>query len=470
MSLSVLGAPRNDRGVAAMTIGILQSALFGDLLGTAAMREVFGEPALIRNCVAVEAALARAQARLGIVPEDAAADISRAAEAIVSGAAPLDLERLRRETATVGFPILPLVRQLAERAGDAGRYLHWGATTQDIMDSAAVLQIRDGLGLVEADLTTLRGHLAALARKHRDTPMPGRTFFQQALPVTFGYKAAVWLSSFDRHASRLDEIKKRVLMVQFGGAVGTLASLGSGDQALRTTAELARELGLAEPAITWHVARDTIAETVQFLALLGGSMAKIADEVMLMSSTEFGEASEPFETGRGASSTMPQKRNPISCGVVVAAARALRQQAGLALDAMVNTFERNAAAWHLEWIAVPEAFGYAAGALCQSVFLAGGLVVDSGGMAKNLGLTHGLIVAEAVMMGLAPRIGRNEAHHLVTAACHTAIASGRPLYDVLIENKEVAGPLGAEKLKALTDPANYLGAAQAMVDRVLNGR
>jgi 3-carboxy-cis,cis-muconate cycloisomerase len=239
---------------------------------------------------------------------------------------------------------------------------------------------------------------------------------------------------------------------------------------LATVDELARELGLAEPAITWHVARDTIAETVQFLALLGGSMAKIADDVMLMSATEFGEAGEPFATGRGASSTMPQKRNPISCGFIIAAARALRQAAGLALDAMLSSFERTASAWHLEWIAVPEAFGYAAGALHQSVFLAGGLIVEAGGMARNLDLTHGLIVAEAVMMGLAPHIGRNQAHDYVYDACRAAIEAGRPLYDVLLETKEIAGPLGADKLRALTDPANYLGAAQAMVDRVLNGR
>jgi len=453
-----------------VTIGLLQSALFADMFGTEKMRDAFGDLAFINNCVVVEAALARAQARLGIVPQEAADAITKAVEAILAGHAPLDLARLKRETENVGFPILPLVRQLAEHTGAAGRYLHWGATTQDIVDSAVVLQIRDGLKLIEDDLTTLRGNLAALAKKHRDTPMPGRTFFQQALPITFGYKAAVWLSSFDRHAERLEELKKRVLVAEFGGAVGTLASLGSGKEALATVRELARELGLGEPAITWHVARDTVAETVQFLALLGGSLAKIADDVMLMSATEFGEASEPFAEGRGSSSTMPQKRNPISCGIIIAAARALRQQAGLALDAMVNSLERNAAAWHLEWIAVPEAFGYAAGALNQTNFLAGGLIVDRGGMEKNLGLTHGLIVAEAVMMGLAPVIGRNEAHHLVTDACSKAIERNRPLYDVLLETKEVAGPLGAEKLKALTDPANYLGAAQAMVDHVLGGR
>ena len=329
-----------------MTIGMLQSTVFGDLFGTAAMRDVFGEEALFRNCAIVEAALARAQGRLGIIPAAAAEAISKAIAPIAERRESLDLERLKRETATVGFPILPLVRQLADRVGEAGRYLHWGATTQDIMDSAAVLQIRDGLALIESDLTALRGHLAALAKQHRDTPMYGRTFLQQALPITFGYKVAVWLSAFDRHAERLGQLKQRVLIAEFGGAVGTLASLGSGDEALRTVGELARELGLAEPAITWHVARDTIAETVQFLALLGGSLAKIADDVMLMSATEFGEAGEPFEVGRGASSTMPQKRNPISCGLIAAAARALRQHAGLALpDAMLSSFERTASAW-----------------------------------------------------------------------------------------------------------------------------
>ena len=453
-----------------MTIGVLQSTLFADMFGTQAMRDAFGDIAFLQNCVAVEAALARAQARLGIVPEAAAAAISKAAEAIVSGREALDLARLKHETETVGYPILPLVRQLAALSGEAGRYLHWGATTQDIMDSAVVLQIRDGLALIEADLTKLRGHLATLARKYRDTPMAGRTHLQHALPVTFGYKAAIWLTSFDRHAERLAELKKRVLLAQFGGAAGTLASLGNGEEALRTVAELARELGLGEPPITWHVARDGIAETVQFLALLGGSLGKIAYDVMLMSATEFAEAAEPFIAGRGSSSTMPQKRNPISCELILAASKALRQHAGLILDAMVSDFERATGPWHVEWIAVPESFGYAAGALHQAEFMMGGLIVDAGRMAKNLGMTHGLIVAEAVMMGLAPHTGRNEAHDFVYDACRAAIESDRPLYDVLLETPQVAGPLGADKLKALTDPANYLGAAQAMVDRVLKGR
>ncbi|MBV9587595.1 MAG: adenylosuccinate lyase family protein, partial [Alphaproteobacteria bacterium] len=382
----------------------------------------------------------------------------------------LDLARLKRETETVGYPILPLVRQLADKAGDPGRWVHWGATTQDIMDTAAVLQIRAGLELIEADLTALRGHLAALARRWRDAPMAGRTHLQHALPITFGYKAAVWLAAFDRHAMRLAELRPRVLQVQLGGAAGTLASLGPDEESLRSRAELARELGLGEPAITWHAARDGIAETVQFLALLGGSLGKIAYDVMLMASTEFAEAAEPFTAGRGSSSTMPQKRNPISCELILAAAKALRQHAGLILDALVSDFERATGPWHAEWIALPESFGYAAGALHQAEFMMGGLIVDPQRMAKNLGMTHGLIVAEAVMMGLAPHIGRNEAHDLVYDACRKAIESNRPLYDVLLDVPEVAGPLGPEKLKALTDPANYLGAAQAMIDRVLAGR
>src|SRR6266699_2722323 len=453
-----------------MTIGVLQSTLFGDMFGTAAMRAAFGELAFIARCAEVEAALARAQARLGIVPADAAAAISKAAEQVIADPATLDLARLKRETETVGYPILPLVRQLGERAGAAGRWLHWGATTQDIMDTAAVLQIREGIRLIETDLAALRFHLVGLARKYRDTPMAGRTHLQHALPITFGYKAAVWLSSFDRHAARLAELKPRVLQVQFGGAAGTLASLGPGEESLRSRTELARELGLGEPAITWHVARDGIAETVQFLALLGASLGKIAFDVMLMAATEFAEAAEPFVAGRGSSSTMPQKRNPISCELILAAAKALRQHAGLILDALVSDFERATGPWHAEWIALPESFGYAAGALHQAEFMMGGLIVDPQRMAKNLGMTHGLIVAEAVMMGLAPHTGRNEAHDLVYDACRKAIESDRPLYDVLLEVSEVAGPLGPEALKALTDPANYLGAAQAMIDRVLEGR
>jgi 3-carboxy-cis,cis-muconate cycloisomerase len=453
-----------------MAIGALDSAIFRDMFGTTPMREAFGDAAFLARCTEVEAALARAQAKCGIIPAEAAEAITHAANSLATGREALDLARLKKETETVGYPILPLVRQLAELAGPAGRYLHWGATTQDIMDTAAVLQICAGLALIEEDLTAIRGHLAELAHKYRDTPMAGRTHLQHALPVTFGYKAAVWLYALDRHADRLRELRPRVLLVQFGGAAGTLASLGNGDASLKTRAELARELQLGDPPITWHVVRDGIAETVQVLALLAGSLGKIAYDVMLMSATEFAEAAEPFVQGRGSSSTMPQKRNPISCELILAAAKVLRQQAGLVLDAVVTDFERATGPWHVEWVALPEAFGHAAGALHQARFMLGGLIVDAARMAKNLAMTHGLIVAEAVMMGLAPHTGRNEAHDLVYDACRTAIETNRPLLDVLLETPAVAGPLSADELRALTDPANYLGAAPAMVDRLLARR
>jgi 3-carboxy-cis,cis-muconate cycloisomerase len=453
-----------------MAIGVLDSTIFADMFGTPAIRGIFGDEAFLDRCVEIEAALARAQGRLGIIPAEAGEAITRAVSALANGRRALDLVRLKKETETVGYPILPLVRQLAEWAGDYGRYVHWGATTQDIMDTAVVLQIRAGLDLLDEDLTAIRGHLVELSRRYRDTPMAGRTHLQHALPVTFGYKAAVWLSALDRHADRLRELRPRVLLAQFGGAAGTLASLGAGRAGIETRVELARELALGDPPITWHVTRDGIAETLQVLALLLGSLGKIAFDVMLMSATEFGEAAEPFVAGRGSSSTMPQKRNPISCELILAAAKVLRQHAGLVLDALVTDFERATGPWHVEWVAVPEAFGYAAGALRQARFVLGGLIVDSGRMAQNLGMTHGLIVAEAVMMGLAPHTGRNEAHDLVYDACRRAIETDRPLLEVLRETPAVAGPLGAEKLKALTDPANYLGAAPAMVDRVLAGR
>src|SRR5271169_3015806 len=222
-----------------MAIGVLDSAIFADMFGTPAMRGIFGDDPFLARCVDVEAALARAQGRLGIIPVEAGEAITRAASALANGRRTLDLARLKKETETVGYPILPLVRQLAEWAGDWGRYIHWGATTQDIMDTAVVLQIRAGLELIEEDLTAVRGHLAELAKRYRDTPMAGRTHLQHALPVTFGYKAAVWLYALDRHADRLRELRPRVLLVQFGGAAGTLASLGNGERSLETRAELA---------------------------------------------------------------------------------------------------------------------------------------------------------------------------------------------------------------------------------------
>jgi len=439
---------------------VLDSILFRDAFGTAAMREVFSDHALLSRYIEVEIALAKAEARCGVIPQ-AAAD----AIAARTDVAALDFDALRQETDIVGYPILPLVHQIAQQCGEAGRYVHWGATTQDIMDSALVLQLRAGLAIIDRDIAALRDILAGLSRRHRDTPMAGRTHLQQALPVTFGYKTAIWLSMFDRHAERLAQLKPRVLVGQFAGAAGTLASLG--DKGFAVQQALCEELGLGVPVATWHVARDALAETVNFLALVTGSLGKIALDIMIMASTEFGELYEPFVKGRGASSTMPQKRNPISSELMLAASKAVRQHAGLMLDAMVQDFERATGPWHAEWIAIPESFVLTAGALHQAKFALAGLVVDEQKMAANLGISRGLIVAEAVMMGLAPMIGRQDAHDVVYDACRLANENGLTLADALSADPRVSARIDRATIDRLTSPGNYLGLAPAMVDRVL---
>ncbi|WP_458095280.1 3-carboxy-cis,cis-muconate cycloisomerase [Roseomonas sp. WA12] len=443
----------------------LDSILFRDMFGTPEMRAVFSDEALIARYVEVEVALARAEARCGVIPAEAAEHIAAA------GNDPsFDWDRLKRETENVGYPILPLVHQFAEMAGEAGRYLHWGATTQDIMDTASVLQVRAALDLVAADIDALRGILADLAARHRDTPMAGRTHLQQALPVTFGYKVAIWLAAMDRHAERLEQLRPRVLVGQFAGAAGTLASLG--EDGFRVQEEFCRELGLGQPVITWHVARDGLAEAVAFLGLVTGTLAKVATDIMLMMSTEFGgEVMEPFVKGRGASSTMPQKRNPISSEIMLATAKAVRQQVALILDAMVQDFERATGPWHLEWMALPESFLLTASCLTQARFALSGLTVNTDRMRVNLDMSGGLIVAEAVMMAAAPALGRQHAHDVVYDACRAALTSGRGLAEALMEVPEVVEALGgAEGVQRRCDPANYLGLAPAMVDRVLERR
>jgi 3-carboxy-cis,cis-muconate cycloisomerase len=444
-----------------MATTVFDSALFRDMFGTPAMRDVFSDEAYLRRCIDAETALARAQAKTGLIPEAAARDISAHADF-----GKLDLEQLRRETENVGYPILPLVKQVSEMCGDAGRYLHWGATTQDIMDTATMLQCAQGIAVIEKQLDDVRDALRELAVRHADTVTAGRTHLQHALPVTFGFRAAVWLSALDRHAERIGQAKARALMVEFGGAAGTLASLGDPDRALETRRLFAQELGLRDPDITWHVARDGLCELVSLLANIGGSLGKIALDVMMMAASEFGEVAEPFVPGRGASSTMPQKRNPISSELMFAAAKMLRERAALMFDAMMHDFERATGPWHLEWSAVPESFLLAASALHQANFMLRGLHVDADKMRRNLDLSGGLIVAEAVMMGLAPAIGRQHAHDVVYDACRVAIENGRTLYDVLRENAQIRDRLDDAMLRSLTDPANYLGAAAHMARKV----
>ncbi|MGC1234285.1 MAG: 3-carboxy-cis,cis-muconate cycloisomerase [Xanthobacteraceae bacterium] len=444
-----------------MPASLIDSAVFRDIFSTEAMRTVFSDENRVQKYLDFEAALARAQARLGIIPTEAAEEICRHCHA-----AEMDFAKLKIQTERIGYPVLPVVQQLVGLCRDGlGEWCHWGATTQDITDTATVMQMREALVLIERHIDDIAGALAALARKYRDTPMAGRSNLQQAVPITFGYKMATLLAAFARHRERLSELRSRVLVGEFGGAAGTLSSLGG--RGLATQAELMKELKLGVPAIAWHTVRDCIAEVGCFLGLVTGTCGKIALDVKLLMQTEVEEVYEPFHEGRGSSSTMPQKRNPISSVYITALVSVVRQQVAALLDAMVEDHERATGPWEIEWIVVPEIFCLTAGALAQTEFVLKGLQVDAKKMRANLDLTKGLIVSEAVMMGLGPYLGRQYAHDLVYDICRKVVATGRPLIDLLAENTEIAKHLDRPALEKLCDPANYLGEAGAMVDRVL---
>ncbi|OIN09139.1 class-II fumarase/aspartase family protein [Oceanisphaera psychrotolerans] len=446
-----------------MTSSILDSKIFAPLFHSQEMQAVFNDDARVKAFLDTEAALARAQAKLEMIPTEAARQIDQAA-----GSVQIDMDRLAHDTGTVGYPILGLVRQLAAAAGkEAGGFVHWGATTQDIMDTASVLQIRDGLALIDKDLKRVEKALMVLAREHRDTVMAGRTHLQHALPVTFGYKAAIWLDSVRRAQQRLEQMRPRVLNAQLWGAAGTLASIGERAELLTDT--LAKELDLFTPIAPWHATRDGFAEAGCNLALMTGSLSKIAFDIMIMCMDEISETAEPFVKDRGASSTMPQKRNPISCEVIRGCNLGVAKAAALLMDAQEADFERATGPWHAEWIALPQVFVLAHCALSQAVFLLEGLEVFPDKMARNLDISKGLIVAESAMMALAPHVGRQTAHDIVYDACREAQASGSSLYEALLEQSEVTRYIDAEALKKIVSPSSYLGLSQHIVDRVLAG-
>jgi 3-carboxy-cis,cis-muconate cycloisomerase len=439
----------------------LDSLIFRDIFCTEAMRRVFSDENRVQRYLDIEAALARVQARLGIIPSEAAEEICRHCRVDA-----YDMAKLKSQTERIGYPVLPVVQQLVARCrGDLGEWCHWGATTQDITDTATILQMREALALVEADIDAIADALAELARRYRDTVMAGRSNLQQAVPITFGYKMATVLAAFERHKQRLREIKPRVLVGEFGGAAGTLSSLGR--DGLRVQKALMEELGLGQPEIAWHTVRDRIAEVGCFLGLVTGVCGKLAMDIKLMMQTEVEEVFEPFYEGRGSSSTMPQKRNPISSVYITALTSLVRQQVAALLDAMVEDHERATGPWEIEWIAVPEIFLLSAGALAHTRLVVSGLQVDANKMRANLDITRGLIVSEAVMMGVAPFLGRQRAHDLIYDICREVIASGRTLLDLLIENEEISAHLDRVALTKLCDPANYVGQAGEMVDRVL---
>jgi 3-carboxy-cis,cis-muconate cycloisomerase len=444
-----------------MTATALDSAIFRDIFSTADMRRVFSDEARTGCYLEIEAALARAQARLGVIPERGAREIER--QCRIEN---IDLDRLKKQTERIGYPILGVVQQIVDLCADGlGEWCHWGATTQDITDTAAILQIRAALDLVEKDMEAIAAALADLSRRYRDTPMAGRSNLQQAVPLTFGFKTAALLAAMQRHRERLAQLRPRVLVGEFGGAVGTLASLGA--DGLKVQAELMKELGLGQPEIAWHTVRDRIGEVGCFLGLVTGTLGKISMDVKLLMQTEVAEVYEPFHEARGSSSTMPQKRNPISCLYIHSTVALVRQHVAALLEAAVADHERSTGPWEIEWISLPEIFLLASGALAQTRLLVAGLEVDAERMRLNLDLTRGMIVSEAVMMGLAPHLGRQRAHDLVYDICRKVAATGEPLVDLLAQDADIARHLTRKELEAMCDPGRYLGLAGEMVDKVL---
>ncbi|WP_419805954.1 class-II fumarase/aspartase family protein [Terriglobus sp.] len=441
----------------------IDSTIYRDIFSTDAMRRVWSDQTRIQRYLDVEKALSVTQGRLGVIPQEAAAEI-----ALRCDVAQMDFGKLKSVTEHVGYPVLPVVEQLTALCKNGlGQWCHWGATTQDITDTATVLQIRDGLELVESDLREILEALAGLAKKHRDTPMVGRSNIQQAIPMTFGYKIAVWLAGLQRQAERLQQMKSRVLMGEFGGAVGTLASLG--EKGLPVQKGMMEELGLAQPPIAWHTVRDTMAEVGCFLGLLCGLLDKIATDVKIMMMTELNEVQEPDGGGgRGASSTMPQKRNPISCAYITACSSVVRQHAAALLNAMNADFERATGTWEIEWLVFPEIFCFAAGALAQAKYMLSGLIVHPENMMKDLRLTDGLVNTEAVMMALGPKMGRGKAHDKLSTIC-IAVSQGKgKLIDLLSADTDISKIFDRKALEDLLDPTKYLGSSGTMVDHVLS--
>jgi 3-carboxy-cis,cis-muconate cycloisomerase len=443
-----------------MPINPADGPILGTLYGSDAMRAVFDERRYFQRMLDVEAALARVQGRLGLIPQDAA-------DAIVAAAKVenLQTEALAASARNVGYPVIGLVTELSRAAGFAGGWTHWGATTQDIMDTATVLQVREGLALIDTELRAMLAALAEQAATHRDTVMAGRTHLQQALPITFGLKCAIWAQPFLHHIERLAQLRPRVEQVEFSGAAGTLASLG--DDGVPVMEALAKELGLNAPAAPWHVCRDALAEAVSFLGLICGSLAKIATDVILMAQTEVAELAEPYVAGRGASSTMPQKRNPIASEYILAASRMVQGLVPVMQGAMAQDHERATGPWQAEALALPQAFVLTHGALLHARTIAEGMVIDAERMRGNLDISRGLIVAEAVMMGLAPHLGRLEAHHVVKHACDVALTERISLVDALARDAAVSSRLDRPAIEQLIEPSGYLGSSQAFIDRVI---
>jgi 3-carboxy-cis,cis-muconate cycloisomerase len=443
---------------------VIDSALFRDQFGTEAMRRIFSDESTVQRWLDVEAALAKVQGEMGIIPQSAADEIRLKARVEL-----IDLAELKAEMDRTAHPIVPLLRAIKRVCeGNAGEFVHWGATTQDIVDTGTILQVRDGLDEVHRNLTKLYENVCALAERYRDQTMVARSHGQHALPITFGFKAAVWAEELRRNLTRFGQMRERVLVGQFSGAVGTLAALDG--RGIEVQQRLFESLGLGCPVITWHVSRDSIAEMACVMAIVAGTVGKIAHEVYSLQKTETAELEEPFNEGKVGSSTMPHKRNPPACETVVALARAVRALAPSALEGVMAEHERDKVVLQSEREFIPRLFSMTDAALTKMVAVTAKLNVRTENMEQNLFVQNGLLMSEPVMMKLGATLGRQEAHEIVYAICMEVFARGGSLKEALMQAPQIQGRLSEAQIDAMLDPHAYTGQAGEFVDRVLTMR
>jgi len=440
---------------------VIDSELFRDQFSTEVGRRIFSDANTVQKWMDVEAALARVQARLGIIPAEAATEIQRVARVEL-----LDLAAMKREMDRTSHPIVPLLRAIQDLCkADAGEYVHWGATTQDIMDTGTVMQVREILDEIEVGMKLVLAHVCTLAKRHRSTVMAGRSHGQQALPITFGFKAAGWAAEIERNLDRLRDMRPRVLIGQFSGAVGTLAALG--DQGDAVQRGLMEELGLGLPSITWHTSRDSVAELTCTLAICVSTLGKIAHEVYSLQKTELAELEEPFSPGKVGSSTMPHKRNPPACEGIVALARLVRASAGLGIETMLADHERDKIVLQMEREFLGRTCCMVEAAVRKTAAVMRDLTVRPDNMMRNLGIQKGLLMSEPVMFALSDRFGKQAAHEMVYELCMTAFEEGTPLKDALLAHPTIGQQLEIGEIDRMLDPRGYTGMAEIFVDRVL---
>ncbi len=444
-----------------MASGVFDSILLRDSWSTEELRRVFSDENRVQKWYDVEAVLASEQAALGIVPREAAGEIMRHAKV-----ERVDLAAIARAMSEAKHPLVPALRALQKLCKpDLGEWLHYGPTTQDILDTGMALQLKEAHGIILRDLRAVGRALYGLAERHRATPMPGRTHGVQALPITFGHKCAIWLREVSRHRERLGEAEKRVFVGSLVGAVGTMASFGP--QAVELEAGVMRRLGLGQADISWHPARDRFAEYASILGLIAGTLTKIAAEVFHLQASEVDEVEEPFNPGKVGSSTMPHKRNPSLCETMITVGRTLRYDVAIMQEALVQTHERESAVWKLEWKALPECCMGVGLLLSLGRHVLEHLVVKPERMRENLDLLGGLLLSERVMFFLAGKLGKQTAHEVVYEAAMRAHEQGGTLEAALLRDPRVKGAATPAELAGLLDPTTYVGLAPELVDRAL---